>query len=319
VYVPSLYGIELDDAMYAAFGSRMLYAADVRSQDPRTADAVRRADSLLQGLEEHGSRFQEGVRGDLRRRLAADFQVLERVKADITAAVRAGSRYAILFFPEIGHAPWLPLHGEETVIERGRALMRLQDTWLKELVETIASLGRLDRTVIAVTADHGLRTRAEDPSMTVGRISDDMFRVPLLIYVPMALRATVTIGNPTSHIDLAPTLLALLGRTTAAAQMQGVPLWQRGPRDRLYFFGAAYGGADGFVEDGAYYMRQALSGAVYRHDRFSFPDDTQVDPGGPIGSFVSGALAEAMYLQQALVSRILVERTATRPGETSPR
>lgn len=193
-------------------------------------------------------------------------------------------------------------------MERGHSLMRLQDAWLRELIETIEKAGRLERTVIAVTADHGLRTRAEDPGLAVGRLSEDMFRVPLLIYAPQALQEPVRIENPTSHIDFAPTLLALLGKGPATARMQGVPLWQRRAEHRLYFLGSAYGGAEGFVENGTYYMRQSLSGAVYRHDRFAFADETQVQAGSPIVSFVSGALAEAAELQQALVTRMLLER-----------
>jgi Sulfatase len=159
-----------------------VYAADAKVADPLRAEAERRAEALIVDLEQTGSRFEDGVRRQLWQRLALDFQALERVKADITAAIRAGERYAIMFFPEIGHAPWFALHGEDTVMGRGRALMRLQDAWLHELFETVKRSGRLERTVIAVTADHGLRTRAEDPALTIGRLSDDMFRVPLLIY-----------------------------------------------------------------------------------------------------------------------------------------
>ena len=55
-----------------------------------------------------------------------------------------------------------------------------------------------------------------------------MFRVPLLIYAPQAVAApTDARRRPTSHIDLAPTLLALLGAPDAAARMHGVPVWQR--------------------------------------------------------------------------------------------
>ena len=41
--------------------------------------------------------------------------------------------------------------------------MDLQDAWLDELLDVVAAARRLDRTVVALTADHGLRTRAEFP------------------------------------------------------------------------------------------------------------------------------------------------------------
>jgi len=306
VYVPSLYNIDLDARMYGIFGADTLYAVDKEPLDPLRTVAGRRADELME-FEIAGGGPSHQAAESLRRRLRADFQALERVKADITAAVRAGQRYAVMFFPEIGHAPWQPLHGQQDVLARGRALMLLQDAWLKELVDTIRSLGRLERTVIAVTADHGIRTRAEDPALPIGRISDYMFRVPLLVYAPQTLKETLTISAPTSHIDFAPTVAALFGKSDTASRMQGVPVWQRGRGDRLYFLGSMYGGADGFVENGTYYMRQALSGAVYSNTSFSFSDDNQAKPGSPVISWVTDALADAVHLQHALVTHILRE------------
>jgi hypothetical protein len=305
VYVPRFYNIRLDARMYAILGAESVYAADEQSSDPMRTVASQRADALVAELGAAGSDLTPRTAEELRSRLLLDFQALERVKADITEAVRRGQRYAVLFFPQIGHGPWLPLHGEEDVRERGRALMLLQDAWLKELVDTIRDLGRLERTVIALTADHGIRTRAEDPALQVGRISDFMFRVPLLIYAPQTLEATYRVPAPTSHVDFAPTLAALLGKVDSAKRMQGVPIWQRAAANRLYLLGSAYGGADGFVENGSYYMHQGLSGAVYCSRALSFGDEDQAQPGAPVVGLVTGALAEAADLQQALVSRIL--------------
>ena len=228
VYLPSLYQIDLDRGMYAAFGAD-LYVADEQQSDPLRAVAEHRAETLIADLEGRGHAFAPQPRDFLRARLSADFQTIERMRADITAAVKAGRRYSVMVFPEIGHAPWLALGAEDTVLARGRALMQLQDSWLKEIVDTARTLGRLDRTVIAVTADHGIRTRIEDPALPAGKISDYTFRVPLLIYAPQALAQTVVVTTPTSHIDLAPTLLALFGKTDNVRRMQGVPVWQRRP------------------------------------------------------------------------------------------
>ena len=307
IYVPSLYEIGLDAQMYAVLGAERLYAADEHLSDPMRAIAVRRADALVAELESAGNTLTPRMLEFLRSRLVMDFQALERVKADVTEAVRRGQRYAVVFFPEIGHGPWLPLHGEADVLDRGRSLMLLQDAWLKELVDTIRGLGRIEHTVIALTADHGIRTRTEDPALQIGRISDFMFRVPLLIYAPQTLKQTHRVSVPTSHVDFAPTLAALLGKVETASRMQGVPIWQRSGAERLYLLGSAYGGADGFVENGTYYMRQALSGAVYSNTALSFGDEHLAKPDAPVIKDVTGALAEAARLQDALVSRILRE------------
>jgi Sulfatase len=302
VYVPSLYHIELDDEMYEAFGAELVYVADESARDPLREVAERRAESLVASLERGGSEFDWRTRGRLRTRLSADFQALEKAKADIADAIRGNQRYAVMFFPEIGHGPWVSLHSERSVLERGRALMILQDTWLKEILDVVRNFGRLDRTVVVVTGDHGVRTRAEDTSLPVGEISDYMFRVPFFVYAPQTLSSTVRIDEPTSHIDLAPTLLALFGQSHDLGLMQGIPIWQRSAANRIYLLAFVYGGADGFVENRRYYMRQGLSGATFVSNRFLFEDHDQVSSGDPIAGFVDGELKKLDALQQAIVS-----------------
>jgi hypothetical protein len=305
VYVPSFYRIELDDRMYARFGAEALYAADEQGGDPLRAVAERRADSVITSLERSGSRFERRDRAPLGARLRADFQAMEKMKLDISESVKSGRRFRVIFFPEVGHGPWLPLHAEETVLARGRALMLLQDSWLKEIVDLLRDLGRLEHTVIAVTSDHGVRTRAEDPALRAGELSDYTFRVPLLIYAPQTLQKTMVVGVPTSHIDVAPTILALFGETGGAERMQGIPIWQRTARDRIYFLAFAYGGADGFVENGAYYMWQALSGAVLNSQRFWFDDANHVAPDDPIAPFVREAIDALGRLQRMIVDGLI--------------
>jgi len=303
VYLPSLYQIELDDRMYGAFGASTLYVADRNLDDPLRAVAETRADALLRKL--GGGRMNAAVRDRLRTVLVGDLQALERVKADIARTAASGGRYAVMFFPEIGHGPWPQLPPDDpNMLARGRMLMDIQDAWLDELLDVIAAARRLDRTVVALTADHGLRTRAEFPELRVGFLNDVMFRVPLMIYAPRAVPAPTVLQAPTSHIDLAPTLLALLGSPDAAARMHGIPLWQRSKDDRLYLLASAYGGADGFVEGGRFYMHQTLSGAVYASDYFAFGDADQVRPGDPIAPFVVEGLEKASEGQRALVIRL---------------
>ena len=304
VYVPSLYQIELDDRMYEALGADTVYASDEHNDELR-AVAERRADEFINELERGGSTFERRVRTRLRTQLRADLQALEKTKQDIADAIRANRRYMVMFFPEIGHGPWLRLGSEQTVLERGRSLMLLQDRWLNEILDVVRKLNRFDRTVVAVTADHGIRTRAEDPSLPVGEISDYMFRVPFLLYAPQTLSATAALEVPTSHIDVAPTLLALLGETRAIDKMQGIPVWQRSLGDRIYLLAFAYGGADGFVEHGRYYMRQGISGATFMSDRFVFDAATQIPFGGADARYVDDQLNRLELIQQSIVSHTL--------------
>jgi hypothetical protein len=302
VYIPSVYQLELDDRMYEAFGAERVFVSDQHNADPLRSVAERRADNLIT-TRWSASRLDGRSRAVLRHRLVADLQAMEQMKSDIAAAIAAGQRYCVIFFPEIGHGPWLDLHGDESVRARGRALMLLQDSWLKEIVDQVRGAGRLQRTIIALTGDHGVRTRAEDPALEPGTISDYTFRVPLLIHAPQTLSHTVVVSDPTSHIDLAPTILGLLGAVEPAGRMQGVPIWQRAATNRVYLLAFAYGGADGFVQDGTYYMRQALSGAVSKSGDLSFADDEHVGPDDPAIPLVNGALDDLDALQRVIVAR----------------
>jgi hypothetical protein len=181
--------------------------------------------------------------------------------------------------------------------------MRLQDGWLGQILDVIARAGRLDHTVVVVTADHGLRTRVEYPPLPVGLLSDVTYRVPLLVHAPRTLAAPLHLPAPSSHIDVAPTILALLGRAGAAARMPGLPIWQREADDRLYLLGSTYGGADGFVEGGRYYMRQALSGLLYANDRLAFESAPPLPPADPRASWIADGLTRAEALQEAISAR----------------
>jgi hypothetical protein len=305
VYMPSLYLSEVDDQMYEAFGASELYIADQHTKDSLHGAAEHRADELISQLIQKKGHFEPATRNLLHTRLVQDFQALEKLKADIVSASLGRKRFCMAFLPQVAHGPWIALHDETTVLQRGHDLMLLEDQWLREIVDTLRKAGQLDHTIIVFTADHGIRTRAEDPALPIGKISDYMFRVPLMIYAPHALRRTVFIDTPTSHIDVTPTVLALLGTTSAVSEMEGIPIWQRRPNNRIYFWAYDYGGVDGFEQNDRYYMRQELSGVEFASDYSGFYSgfpDTAVDHDRRRNKFVSMELSEANTLQEAIVS-----------------
>src|SRR5690606_25607728 len=129
-------------------------------------------------------------RGDLLAdRLIHDYMALDALCEDIVAYKGSGKRFAALFVPQIGHAPWFDLYGRSSIVERGRDLMILQDEWLAEIVSLLDGNGWLEETVIVLTSDHGIRTRVEDPALEAGTVSGYSFEVPLVIFAPGTLRA----------------------------------------------------------------------------------------------------------------------------------
>jgi membrane-anchored protein YejM (alkaline phosphatase superfamily) len=201
-----------------------------------------------------------------RQREQQDESALGLMLDDITRWHEEDRRYAVMFLPQIAHGPWIDVTsgGKETnLLERGRALLRLQDQSLGKLIERLQQNGRLEKTLIVVTADHGIRTAVEDPSFHGGALDDYTFNVPLLVFAPGLLNSTTSVPWVTSHIDIAPTILDLLDIENGREFEQGSPIWD----DRLnvrvtYLLANDYFGVDGYHQiDKFFEWNQPLSTA----------------------------------------------------------
>lgn len=102
----------------------------------------------------------------------------------------------------------------------GRGL-RETDAIIGQLEDAIAAAGLCDQTVLALTADHGEQFLEHDRLVHGGDgFYNEVLHIPLVIAgVPAELRGTRN-GTPVSSIDIAPTLLALVG-LPAAPEYQG--------------------------------------------------------------------------------------------------
>lgn len=84
------------------------------------------------------------------------------------------------------------------------------DHGLRELFDELGSRGLLDRAVVVITADHG-EEFGEHRGMGHGAtLFDEVLRVPLLLVGP-GVPAGIVVREPVSLVDVAPTLLELLG------------------------------------------------------------------------------------------------------------
>ncbi|HEX9632955.1 MAG TPA: sulfatase-like hydrolase/transferase, partial [Gemmatimonadales bacterium] len=217
---------------------------------------------------------------------------------------KGGKRFAAAIMPQLGHAPWPDVRGMgDDHPARGRALMAIQDAWIGEILDVLRATSSLDTTLIVVTSDHGIRTRAEDPGFKGGRISDYSFHVPLLVYAPTALRAPMKISWLTSHVDIAPTVLDLLGVKRRQESEQGTPIWDGRLPDRTTFLLArGYLGADAYHSRGEFYALNRLSDAVHRSRTLDFPPATLLEPGSPDHAAVIQRLDVMERLQRRWLS-----------------
>src|SRR2546425_6379193 len=195
-----------------------------------------------------------------------DRATLALLKDSLLARIRSHERYLYAFHPQYSHGPWPNVganSGIDATCAAGAALFHVEDRWIGEVLDLLAHEGRLNKTIIVVTGDHGIRTRTEHPSFVGGTLDAISYHVPLLIYAPEVLRSPVAIGWLTSHIDIAPSVLDLLGISAERELEQGSPIWEPRLQDRMtFFFGRNYLGPDGFYYRGRGVMLKYLFGGV---------------------------------------------------------
>jgi membrane-anchored protein YejM (alkaline phosphatase superfamily) len=237
----------------------------------------------------------------MKTRSARDVATLELLKRDISDHLASGDNFAAVFLPQISHLPYPEIdRGDgQDLTQQAREILKIEDRWLGELMQILRDHHQLDNTIIVVTGDHGIRTSEEDPSFVGGMIDEYSFRVPLLIYAPKALQHPVSIPWLTSHIDVAPTVLDLLGVERKRDFEQGSAVWNPGIAKRqTYFFAHSAFGADGYYSDGRFYMRNLMSGSVYSNTYQHF-QTKDIVPADSSDSFrVSRSLARMAGLQQ---------------------
>lgn len=236
---------------------------------------------------------------------------------DLSGWIANGQRYAAVFLPQLGHAPWPDISPDQSVrdpVRRARALARQQDRWLGDLIGLLEHSGRLQSTVIVVVGDHGIRTHQEDPGYRGGRIDDYSYHVPALIYAPQALRQPLVVSGVSSHIDIQSSVLDLLGVEEGRALEQGTPVWDEGlGRRTTFLFGRFYIGADGFVQGDEAYMWNYARQAAFRSSLLVFPDDSVLDVGGPEARRTAVTLARAAGLQERWWEALRTAGTARPP------
>ncbi len=172
---------------------------------------------------------------------------------------------------------------------------------MAEIVDNLERAGRLDKTLIVVVGDHGIRTQLEDPAFQVGMIQDYSFHVPLLLFAPTVLTSRRDIPWLTSHIDITPSLLDLLGVSTGREFEQGSPLWdERLVKRTTFFWGNHYLGSDGYYEpDSKFAMWSRFKETVYVSDRLQFDVNAMSKPGSSEYNAVVQRLTEMIDLQEA--------------------
>jgi arylsulfatase A-like enzyme len=109
------------------------------------------------------------------------------------------------------------------------------DRTIAWLMEELKRRGLIDSTLVVVTSDHGESFGQHNQRIHSFAVYEPAVRVPLLLLHPSLLRLPRRIGQVRQQIDIAPTIVDLLGFEPPAA-WQGRDLFDRDLDRRAYFF-----------------------------------------------------------------------------------
>jgi arylsulfatase A-like enzyme len=121
------------------------------------------------------------------------------------------------------------------------------DALIGKLAAGLQNMGIADRTLLVITGDHGEAFGEHSQLIHGGTIYDEEVQVPLVIVNPTLFPHELVINRVVRQIDIAPTLLALLGLESPAT-WQGADVLGAGSPARVYLFAGTGNFTFGLVE-----------------------------------------------------------------------
>jgi choline-sulfatase len=103
-------------------------------------------------------------------------------------------------------------------------LMKSSDAYLVKILDTLASSGLLENTLVIATADHGeMGTTHGGMRQKNFNFYEEAIRVPLVYSNPRLFKTPQTSDALVSHVDFLPTLASLVGAPPSARRnWQGI-------------------------------------------------------------------------------------------------
>jgi glucan phosphoethanolaminetransferase (alkaline phosphatase superfamily) len=178
-------------------------------------------------------------------------------------------RFFVTYLPIAGHHPYdAPEAGpfeEPSEFGRYRNALHYSDAALGDLVRGLDARGLREQTALIVYGDHGEAFGQHDGNFGhTFQLYEENVHVPLVVALPGVQRVTLHVGNISSLIDIAPTVLDLLALPAEPA-FEGRSLLDDRTRTALFF--ADYSLRLAGVRDGSLkYIRDIGSGRSHLFD-----------------------------------------------------
>jgi len=159
-------------------------------------------------------------------------------------------------------------------LERYEQSISYTDKFLAALDVELGSLGIAENTILCIIGDHG-EAFGEHGLLGHERIAfDEVLHIPFCLRVPFIMETGIKISEPVSSVDLAPTLLGLLGFETGPVGFDGVDLFEPLPDDRrVYFTGWMQEGPAGFVKGSRKFIYNPANKTTCTYDLIADPKE----------------------------------------------
>ena len=211
-------------------------------------------------------------------RMATERAMFEMACADMEKLHAEQRPFFLTIVGSIGHSPFIDLRspadrarGPASREVRMANLAMFQDQLIGSVVAKLRKMEILDDTILLITGDHGSRSAVDYPGMDLPYVSEVSYHVPMVIHYPAAFSKPAVIRRLTSHIDIVPTILELMGLNKAGYLHQGLSMFDKALDDRVtFFFGEHFFAADAFHYRGQFMMWFHKASTVYLNDKFLF-------------------------------------------------
>ncbi len=195
----------------------------------------------------------------------------------ITEWIKADKRpFCLVIMCSVSHDPyevpkWFAIPAKEPV-ERYRQTVSYTDKFLASLDLELNKLGLTDETIFCVIGDHG-EAFGEHGLFVHERIAyEEVLRIPWVVRAPLLVQPATRINEPVSSVDLAPTLLNLMGFETSDASFDGINALGSIPPDRKIYFSCWMSqGPAGFVQNSSKLVYNPTNKMVSMYDLNSDP------------------------------------------------
>jgi lipoteichoic acid synthase len=161
-------------------------------------------------------------------------------------------------------------------IERYRQTIRYTDKFAAALDKQLGELGVRDNTIFCVIGDHG-EAFGEHDLFGHDRIPfEEVMRIAWIMRAPGFIEAGKKVSLPVGAIDLAPTILQLLGLNTAGQTFDGTDALEALPEERkLYFSSWLSQGPVGYVKGTQKVVYDSTNQQVFSYNLRQDPEEMQ--------------------------------------------